>query len=228
MNPLWSSVATARTLKAFTRDRYSQWVSTTGKYVAAQMRHDGFVPATVQGRGVGGKTEQLIIMTPYVEVEKELGRRGLSLESTLYKLEHEDGSTELVLPRGVKIGNVTRQIASLNFARYDPEVGSEVLMPIDFTDEEICPGIKRGGFLNEVTRSLRMKISGEEIPHALEASLRNLDVGQRLWYKDLEVPNCVQLAQKIPRNQQDIMICNIIGKRSLMRAVAQEQKAKKK
>ncbi|GBG34952.1 50S ribosomal protein L25 [Hondaea fermentalgiana] len=221
MNPLWSTVSNAAVLKAFSRERYMR---TTGKYVAAQMRKDGFVPAILQGKDANGNNENRLLMTPYMELEKRMDKRGLSMEATLHKLELEDGTTELVLPRTVQVGTVSQKITSLTFMRYDPEKGAKVYMPIDYTDQEVCAGIKRGGFLNEVTSMLCVKVTGEVIPHALEVSVRNLDVGERMWFSDLTLPENVELRQRIPLYQDDIMLCNITGKRSLIRAVALEKK----
>ena len=66
-------------------------------------------------------------------------------------------------------------------------------IPLHFANEELAPGIKDGGVLNIVHRSLEVSCSPDNIPEHLELDLSSLAMGEGLTTKDIVLPEGVKL-----------------------------------
>jgi large subunit ribosomal protein L25 len=67
-------------------------------------------------------------------------------------------------------------------------------VPIRFTGEEECRGIKRGGVLNAVRHELELVCDAAEIPDEIEISLAGLDIGDSLHISAVTLPQGVTSA----------------------------------
>jgi large subunit ribosomal protein L25 len=60
-----------------------------------------------------------------------------------------------------------------------------------FENEEECPGIKRGGVLNVVRRTIELICPADSIPQFLTADLSNLDIGDSVHISAVSLPEGV-------------------------------------
>ena len=51
-------------------------------------------------------------------------------------------------------------------------------MPVEFTNHEKSPGLKRGGVLNIVRRKVELRCPSEKIPEKLTINLEGVDIGE--------------------------------------------------
>ena len=66
---------------------------------------------------------------------------------------------------------------------------------------------KTGGYLNRIRTSLKYVCPGEHIPSKIEVDVSNLDIGDRIFMRDVEVHPSLKLLSK----NEDMPICKIVG-----------------
>lgn len=61
-------------------------------------------------------------------------------------------------------------------------------MPVHFTNQETCPGVKKGGSVNVVRHSIEMRVPADAIPESVTADLADLDINGSLHLTALPLP----------------------------------------
>jgi large subunit ribosomal protein L25 len=105
-----------------------------------------------------------------------------------------NGPTARTLPKDVQFHPVTDRPLHVDFLRISEHSKVHVNVPIRFTDEEECRGLKRGGVLNTVRHELELVCDAAEIPEEIEISLKGLDMGDSLHISAVTLPKGVESA----------------------------------
>ncbi|HEY0111663.1 MAG TPA: 50S ribosomal protein L25/general stress protein Ctc [Allosphingosinicella sp.] len=168
------------TLSAETRDR-------AGKGASRAMRREGRVPAVVYGN----REEPLSIHLEEKALVKALSS-GHFMNSVVM-IDHA-GGTARTLPKDVQFHPVTDRPLHVDFLRISEHSTVTVNVPIRFTGEEECRGIKRGGVLNAVRHELELVCDAAEIPEEIEISLKGLNIGDSLHISAITLPKGVEPA----------------------------------
>jgi large subunit ribosomal protein L25 len=168
------------TLSAETRER-------AGKGASRAMRREGRVPAVVYGN----KEEPLAIHLEEKALVKMLNT-GHFMNSVVL-IDHPGGQAR-TLPKDVQFHPVTDRPLHVDFLRISEHSKVHVNVPIRFTDEEECRGIKRGGVLNAVRHELELVCDAAEIPDEIEISLKGLNIGDSLHFSAVSLPKGVESA----------------------------------
>lgn len=69
-------------------------------------------------------------------------------------------------------------------------------VPLKVFGFEICPGLKAGGRINWITRTIACTAMGSAIPNAFEVDIGHLEINDKLSYGDLTLPEGVVLSVK--------------------------------
>ena len=108
--------------------------------------------------------------------------------SKLYSVDI-DGNIETVLPREIQYHPVTDQPLHVDFLRVTENTKISVNVAVQFEDEPDSPGIKRGGVLNVVRRSVELSCKASSIPEYLIASLSGLEIGDSIRISNIDLPD---------------------------------------
>ena len=168
------------TLSAETRER-------AGKGASRAMRREGRVPAVVYGN----KEEPLAIHLEEKALVKAMSNGHFM--NTVVMIDHA-GGTARTLPKDVQFHPVTDRPMHVDFLRISEHSTVTVHVPIRFTGEEECRGIKRGGVLNAVRHELELVCDAAEIPDEIEISLKGLNIGDSLHISAVTLPKGVESA----------------------------------
>jgi large subunit ribosomal protein L25 len=155
-----------------------------GKGPARQLRRAGRVPAIIYGER---KDQQMI------SVEARALRRQLTnprFFSTLCAL-HLGDDTIRVLPREVQLHPVSDVPIHADFVRVSRGTTITVEVQVVFLNEDISPGLKRGGVLNVVRREIELVCPADAIPAQLELDLAAADIGDSLHISQVAMPEGV-------------------------------------
>jgi len=152
-----------------------------GKGAARTTRRAGRVPAIVYG---AKSTPTLISLEPR-ELDRELHKAGYY--TTLFDLE-VDGKSERVLPRDVHFDPVTDRPIHVDFMRVTDKTRVRVHVPVNFKNEGLSPGIKRGGVLNVVRHDIDVFCQAGEIPHAIIVDVEGLEIGDSIHISMVKLP----------------------------------------
>src|SRR3990170_6493609 len=162
------------TLPAETRER-------AGKGASRALRRDGRVPCVIYG----DKKEPVAF-----HVEEKLVTKMLSTGHFMNSVIMVDikGTPNRTLPKDVQFHPVSSRPIHVDFLRIGEHSQVHVNVPVQFTNEEESPGIKRGGVLNVVRHDLELISDASEIPEQISISLAGLDIGDSIHISQVDLP----------------------------------------
>ena len=135
----------------------------------------GMVPGIVYGKG----TEPTKIAFEN-KVLLKLMHTG-AFYSTILDLDIE-GKNEKVLPKQLQYHPVTDKLIHFDFLRVQNDTKVTVEVPVEFLNQETCPGLKKGGVLNLVRREVELSCNAINIPDKLQFDLISTDIGDsHIW-----------------------------------------------
>lgn len=154
----------------------------TGKGAARQARRDGMVPGIV----FGGDVDPLPINIPFNKLLKlvKAGR----FKSTLFNLKVEGHDDVRVICRDVQRHVVKDLPTHVDFMRLKRSTTINLFIPVEFINEEECPGIKRGGLLSVVRPEIELNVLAGDIPDGLTVDLTGLEVGDTITISSIKLP----------------------------------------
>jgi len=152
-----------------------------GKGAARTARREGLVPAVIYG----GNAEPQAISIKHNVLLKAL-KKGKFL-STLINVK-VDGQDNRVICRDVQRDVVLDLPIHADFLRLSERSRINLHIPVEFINEETCPGIKRGGVLNIVRHDVELKVRAGNIPSKLVVDLSALDIGDVAHISDVAMP----------------------------------------
>ncbi len=152
-----------------------------GKGAARSIRRDGRIPGVIYG---GGDPAAPIALD-FRELNK-LIYAGHFL-TTIFEIEVE-GQKQRVIPRDYQLDPVKDQPLHVDFMRLKPGASLRVEVPVHFINQDICPGLKKGGSLNVVRHAVAMRVPADAIPEAIIADLVKLDIAESLHISGIPLP----------------------------------------
>lgn len=164
-------MANFTTIEAASRER-------AGKGAARATRRAGQVPAVIYG---AKQAPTLISLEPRA-VLREITRAGW--RSRLYEIQL-DGQPVRALMRDVQLHPVRDSVEHVDFQRLAAGEKIHVAVAVQFVNELVSPGLKRGGVLNVVRHTVEVLCDPDEVPEAFEADLGTLEINDNVRFSDL-------------------------------------------
>ena len=102
-----------------------------------------------------------------------------------------DGKEQKVLTRNIAFDTVTDEPIHFDLMRIVK--GGKIILEIavKFINNELSPGLKRGGVLNIVRRKVELRCPAENIPTELVVDLEGLDIGTSIKISSINLPENV-------------------------------------
>ena len=110
--------------------------------------------------------------------------------STILDLDIE-GKDEKVLPKQLQYHPVTDKLIHLDFLRVQNDTKVTVEVPVEFLNQDTCPGLKKGGVLNLVRREIELSCNANNIPDKLQFDLITSEIGDSIKISNIELPEGV-------------------------------------
>lgn len=176
----------------------------TGKGAARAARREGLVPGVIYG---GGEEPQSVNIKHNVLLK---ALRAGKFMSTLINLK-VDGVDNRVICRAVQKDVVKDLPTHADFLRLSARSRINLYIPVDFTNEDECPGLKKGGVLTVVRNEVELKVTAGDIPEQLVVDLAGLDVGDTINISDIDLPK----GTRPMITDRDFVIANISAPSSL-------------
>ncbi len=187
-----------------------------GKGASRAKRREGFVPAVIYG----DKKEPLIIALEEKVLVAEMQKAGL------WTRQYEiivDGTSNLVLCQDIQKHPVSLRPMHADFLRISKDSLLTMDIPLRFENESTCPGIKLGGLLNVVHRTLEVKCTPDNIPEAFVVDLATAQMGDSITAFSIKMPEGVKLTA-----DEDFTVATIVsaqGSDDASAAATEEKKA---
>lgn len=185
-------MATEANLKAELREE-------TGKGAMRKLRATGRIPAVVYGHNE--ETRPLSIDAHELEV---LFSR-ISIENTIITLaiEGEDGAGVQALVREVQAHPWKPQVLHVDFYQIHAGVMVDVDIPVHLVGT--AAGVKEGGVMDHVIHDLPIRCLPAEIPEAVEVDVTQLEIGDSVHVRDLDLPASIEIEMDLDRT-----ICSVV------------------
>ena len=104
-----------------------------------------------------------------------------------------EGKAEKVLPKALQFHPVTDTLIHFDLLRVQKNTKVTVEVPVEFLNQDICPGLKQGGVLNYVRRGIELICNANNIPNVLKFDLSETEIGDSVKISSIELPEDIQL-----------------------------------
>lgn len=169
-----------------------------GKGASRAIRLKGSIPAVIYG---DKKAPEMISLEEKVLVA-EMNKKGLWTRQ--YEIE-VDGKKHLVLCQDIQKHPVSNRPIHADFLRISKDSVLTMDIPLHFVGEEVSPGIKKGGVLNIVHRTLEVKCKADAIPEEFIVDLSTGEIGDSFDAFAIQLPAGVKLTA-----QEDFTVATIV------------------
>jgi len=170
----------------------------TGKGAARAARRNGMVPGIV----FGGDADPLPIQIPFNILLKRL--KAGRFKSTLFNLKIDGHDDVRVICRDVQRDVVKGLPTHLDLMRLRRTTKINLFIPVQFTNEEAAPGLKRGGVLTVVRPEVELVVTAGDIPEKLVADISGMQIGDTITISSITLP-----AGTRPTINRDFVVANI-------------------
>ena len=144
------------------------------------IRKDGKIPAIVYGE----KKDPLLIALDNKLIKKQIEMSGFFSKQFSINV---DGEKHRVLPKDLQLHPVKETILHLDFLRIGENTKVTVSVPVQFVNENDCPGLKQGGVINIVRHEVEIKAPVNKIPEMLEVDLKGTDSGDSIHISSVKL-----------------------------------------
>ena len=156
--------------------------SGTGKGAARSVRREGRIPGVIYG---GGDAPESITLD-YKDLNK-LIYAGHFL-TTIFEID-VGGRKERVIPRDYQLDVVRDTPMHIDFLRLKAGSSLRIDVPVHFINQDVCPGLKKGGTLNIVLHTVEMRVPADAIPEAITVDLAKADINESIHISAVPLPD---------------------------------------
>jgi large subunit ribosomal protein L25 len=171
-----------------------------GKGSARAARREGKVPCVVYG----GKGGQVMFNLQANKLDAEIKKGGFRTKLVDIVL---DGKTITTLPKEMQLHPVTDAPEHVDFLRIDKNTIVKVAVAIKVLNEDKSPGVKRGGVVNVVHRTVMFECHPSNIPHHIEVDVGSLEIGHNVHITSIKLPEGVK-----PVDKTNFTVVSITGR----------------
>lgn len=153
----------------------------TGTGAARATRRKEQIPGVLYG----GPRGPVAIEVSRKELLKHI--RAGKFISHMITLDHK-GERQPVIPRAIQFHPVTDAPLHVDLYRVEENSIIDVDVPVHFKNHAESPGLKRGGVLNVIEHTIRLKVKASAIPEEIVIDLAGLDVGAVIHLSAVTLP----------------------------------------
>lgn len=199
----------------------------TGRFFASKERKSGLIPSVVfeqEENGLAAVRRKRLLSVESDQISGLVNKVGHQFFlSRTFELKVFAGprSSHLlekgrVVPCKIHLRPGTEEILNVVFVWAPKHAKLKVDVPLVFKGEDVCPGLRKGGYLNTIKKTIGYLCPADLIPPYIDVDLSNLDIGEKLCMRDINVHPSLKLLS----GDDSLPICKIMGTRPLESAKA--------
>lgn len=159
----------------------------TGKSISNRLRMMGKVPGVYYAPG----DEPL----PIAVKESELRNLIYTTEAHIVKLKLENGKEFQCILKDVEFDPVTDK--PIHFDLYGLKAGVKIKLEVPIVLVGKAPGVEKGGIIEHLLHTVEIECASDVIPEHIEVDISNLDIGDSIHVRDLNVPGVKVLENEL-------------------------------
>jgi large subunit ribosomal protein L25 len=148
---------------------------------ARATRRDGLVPGILYGGPRGSIPIEL------KAAELTMALRSGKFISHLIEIDHK-GERQPVIPRAIQYHPVSDKPIHVDLYRVEENAVIDIDVVVHFRNHAESPGLKRGGVLNIVRHTIKLRVEAAKIPEEIVVDLTGLDIGHSIHINDIKLP----------------------------------------
>jgi large subunit ribosomal protein L25 len=113
------------------------------------------------------------------------------LSTIIFELSSDNGNRRAIL-KEIQYEPTTYEVRHLDFEELHEEQKVNIKVPIECFGAAECPGVKLGGVLRMVIRSLKVRCLPRDIPEVFKLDVRTLGPRESRRLRDVELPDTVR------------------------------------
>jgi len=174
-----------------------------GTGAARATRNADLVPGVLYGGARGA------IPIEIKAKDVELAIKSGKFLSHLVEIDHR-GERQPVIPRAVQFHPVTDKPLHVDLYRVEENAEIAIDVVVHFRNHDASPGLKRGGVLNIVRHTIRLKCKANSIPEEVVVDLTGLDIGDSIHISHIKLP---EGARPVIRDR-DFTVATVAGRKA--------------
>lgn len=128
--------------------------------------------------------------------------------SHMVELNHQ-GEKQPVIPRAIQFHPVTDEVIHVDLYRVEENAEIAIDVVVHFKNHEASPGLKRGGALNVVRHTIKLKCKANKIPEEIVIDLTGRDIGESIHISQIALP---EGSRPVIRDR-DFTVATIVGRK---------------
>ncbi len=153
----------------------------TGKGVSRRLRREGLIPGVIYGREIDSKP---------LTVDPEDIKNKVNTNAIIdLKIGEDEEKTTMI--KDYQKDVIKGKIIHVDFQQIFMDEKITVTVPVNIIGDSI--GVQEGGVLQQLMREIEIEALPADIPEKLDLDISELDVGDSLQVKDIEVPEDIEL-----------------------------------
>ncbi len=193
-------------LNAFARDL-------VGTNSSKKIRQEKKIPAIIYGDGQNPEPVALQKTELRIEINKS------AFLNKIYDLSIKDKKVRVIV-QSVAQNPVTDELEHIDFLRVNDDTKVTIEVPVNFINESLSPGIKRGGVLNIVRYSVEVVCPVSKIPDDFEFDLNGLEIGDSIHISHTNIEEGIEPTIK----DRDFTVASILAPSALVSSESAEEK----
>lgn len=170
-----------------------------------KLRREGNIPAILYQENGPGVPVQ--VKAEEIKAVLRNIKAGL-LSTTVFELAESGSKHHKAIIKEIQYNVASYDVEHIDFALVEENKPVTVNVPIQMVGTADCTGVKLGGFLRQVIRSLRVSCLPKHIPQEFTIDVRDLSIGQSKKLSDIAMSEHVRPVGKMEE------VAVIVGKKS--------------
>lgn len=170
---------------------------------ARATRNSGLIPGVLYG----GDRGSIPIEVNAKDVLMAL--RSGKFVSHMVELNHQ-GEKQPVIPRAIQFHPVTDEPIHIDLYRVEENSEIDIDVVVHFKNHEASPGLKRGGALNIVRHTIKLRVKASKIPEEIVVDLTGREIGDSIHISSIALPDG---ARPVIRDR-DFTVATIAGRKA--------------
>ena len=162
-----------------------------GSSRSRRLRTSGFVPAEIYGHKEANQSIEISA--------KELGQilttsKGENIFFAL-NIEGAKGEPVVAVLKEIQYNKVSSSVMHADFHKIKMNEKIRIKIPVRVINGDLCEGVKVGGVLQTLLRSVEVQCLPTQIPEAIQVDAAHLNIGDSIHVSDLKLPEGVRAIQ---------------------------------
>lgn len=163
--------------------------STKKKSEVKNLHREGDIPAILYGPKI--QSESVYMKgAEFHAILRKLGERKLA--TTVFQLELQKKTYNAIIKDIQYFITQFKRIRHIDFEALAEDIPVNVNVPIQYTSVVDCTGIKLGGILRQVIRSVKVRCLPKHIPKQFRIDVKELQIGGVKRLSDIQMPDGVR------------------------------------